>query len=117
MRIYNNGRSSSTGSTWQVSALNTTGSAKSLTAFAYCLPNTGLTFSQASVGMAAGGLGFVLCSPKKVLGGGFSFPRTSNYQVNGMQAIDSSTYLVTMTSLPSGGDPNAKAHAECLAHP
>jgi hypothetical protein len=116
-RIDNNARSSSTGNTWQVSAFNTTGTAKSLTAFAYCLPSTGLTYSQASVGIGPGGLGFVLCSPKKVLGGGFSFPRTSNYQVNGMQAIDSTTYLVTMTSVPSGGDPNAKAYAECLTHP
>jgi hypothetical protein len=117
MRIYNNARSSSNGNTWQVSAFNTTGTAKSLTAFAYCLPSTGLTYSQSSVGIGPGGLGFVLCSPKNVLGGGFSFPRTSNYQVNGMQATDSTTYLVTMTSVPSGGDPNAKAYAECLTHP
>jgi hypothetical protein len=117
MRIYTNGRSSNTGSTWQASAFSTTGSAKWITAFAYCLMNTSFTFSQTAGSMDQAGVGFASCSPNTVMGGGFSFPPTSDYKVNHMYGFGSMTYIVNMQSVPSTGDPNAKAYAECLAYP
>jgi hypothetical protein len=51
------------------------------------------------------------------MGGGFSFPQTSDYKVNQMYGFGSMTYIVNMQSVPTTGDPNAKAYAECLAHP
>jgi Glutaminase len=118
MRVYSNKRSTSTGSTWQVSAQNTTTSSKSITAYAYCLANTRFTFNQVA-GSAAynGGFSIATCTPKKMLGGGYAFPRTSAYHVDFTANFGPEIYLVSMAGSPASGDPNALGYAECLAHP
>ena len=116
MRIYTNGRTS-TGNAWQVSAYNTTTTAKTITAYAYCLLNTNFTFSQSSGNLSAGGIASASCTnPKHTMGGGFVFPRTTAYTVMNMQNFGSK-YDVDMTPAPVAGDANAKAYAECLTHP
>jgi Glutaminase len=117
MRIFNNSRSSSTGSSWKASALNNTFTAKDVTAYGYCLANTGLTFSQTSVAFSGGGLAFFGCQGKAT-GGGYTFPQNGAYTVNQMYPFSNQFMVVTVTPGPGGtGDPNAKAHAECVAHP
>jgi hypothetical protein len=115
MRVYNNRRSTSTGSTWQVSARNTTASSRTVTAYAYCLANTRFTFSQVSSSFQ-GGPAFTSCSPRKVMGGGFTFSSASNYHVELMYNFGSEIYIVEMLPSPPSGDP-ALGYAECLAHP
>jgi hypothetical protein len=119
MRVYSNKRSTSTSSTWQVSAQNTTTSSKSITAYAYCLPNTRFTFNQVTgTGIYDGGYSIPTCSsPKKVMGGGYAFPRTSNYHVDFTAIFGPERYLVSMDGTPANPDPNALGHAECLTHP
>ena len=116
MRIYANKRNNSTSSTWTASAQNTTGSSKSLTSFAYCLPGTGFTFSQTSATVDSGGLALVSTSPKKVTGGGYSFLRTSNYTPTWLAQFGSDLYIVDLDGVTSS-DPNAFGHAQCLTHP
>jgi hypothetical protein len=117
MRIYANKRNSSTSSTWTASAQNTTGSSKSITAFAYCLPGTNFTFSQNSQQVDSSGLALVLTSPKKVTGGGYSFLRTSNYTPTWLAQFGADLYIVDLDGVPSGGDANAFGYAQCLTHP
>jgi hypothetical protein len=117
MRVYVNDRSTSTGSTWQASAQNTTATQKSITAFAYCLAGTNFTFSQNSTTMNGSGIAFVASHPKYVVGGGFSFPRTSNYTPTDLYQFGTMTYIVNMDGVPSAGDANASGYAECLTHP
>jgi hypothetical protein len=117
MRIYANKRNSSTSSTWTASAQNTTGSSKSITAFAYCLPGTNFTFSQNSQQVDSDGLALVLTSPKKVTGGGYSFLRTSNYTPTWLAQFGVDLYIVDLDGVPSGGDANAFGYAQCLTHP
>jgi hypothetical protein len=118
MRVYNNRRSTSTGSTWQVSAQNTTTASKSVTAYAYCLANTRFTFDQvAGGGVYDGGFSGAFCGPKQVMGGGYAFPRTSAYHVDFMATFGPERYLVSMDGAPPGGDPNGVGYAECLTHP
>ena len=104
MRVYANHRTTSTGSTWQASAQNTTGSSKSITAFAYCLPGTNFTFSQESDPVDEWGIAFVHTPPKKVVGGGFYFPRAANYTPTDLYQFGSMTYIVNMAGVPSTGD-------------
>jgi hypothetical protein len=117
MRVYKNGRSSSTGSSWQASVLNTTSSAKNITAYGYCLANTSFTFSRMSDAIDSGGVAFTICSPKKVLGGGHSFPSGSNYTVTQMYPFGSEIFIANMSPAPANGDASALGYAECLAHP
>jgi hypothetical protein len=117
MRVYVNDRSSSTGSTWQASAYNTTATQKSITAFAYCLSGTNFTFSQNSTPVDGYGIAFVASHPKYVVGGGFSFPRTANYTPTALYQFGTMTYIVNMDGVPSSGDANARGYAECLTHP
>jgi hypothetical protein len=118
MRVYSNKRSTSTSSTWQVSAQNTTTSSKSVTAYAYCLPNTRFTFNQVTgTGIYDGGFSIPTCSPKNVMGGGYAFPRTSNYHVDFTANFGPERYLVSMDGTPASPDPNALGYAECLTHP
>jgi hypothetical protein len=116
MRVYSNNRTSSTSSTWTVSAQNTTGASKSLTAFAYCLPGTSFTFSQNSATMETG-VAFVIGSPKKTIGGGFSFVRTNNYSPSSLYQFGPEIYIVNLDGVPSSGDTTARGYAQCLATP
>jgi hypothetical protein len=119
MRVYNNRRSTSTSSTWQASAQNTTTASKTITSYAYCLANTRFTFSQVTgSGIYNGGFSTPTCSSsRKVMGGGYAFPRTSPYQVDYSGTFGPQTYLVSMLGTPASADPNAVGYAECLAHP
>jgi hypothetical protein len=117
MRVYVNDRSTSTGSTWQASAYNTTATQKSITAFAYCLAGTNFSFSQNSTTVDGSGIAFVASHPKYVVGGGFSFPRTANYTPTDLYQFGTMTYIVNMDGVPSSGDANARGYAECLTHP
>jgi hypothetical protein len=117
MRVYENRRTTSSGSTWQASAQNTTGSTKSITAFAYCLPGTNFTFAQTSLPVNEWGIAFVMAHPKKVLGGGFYFPRTANYTPTDLYQYGPMIYVVNLAGVPSTGDPNARGYAETLVHP
>jgi hypothetical protein len=116
VRVYNNARSNGTSSTWQVSGYNTTSSSKSLTAYGYCLSNTNFTYNQISSGMD-NGVGFLVCSPKTVLGGGYKFPWFANYSVYGMYPFGPEIFVSYITPEPPSGDPTVRAYAECLAHP
>ena len=118
MRVYGNRRLSSTSSTWLVSALNTTTSSKTITPYAHCLSNTNFTFSQvAGGGVYQGGFSAPSCSPKNMMGGGYVFPRASNYHVDFTANFGPSIYVVSMDGAPPSGDPNAVGYAECLTHP
>lgn len=118
MRVYSNKRSTSTSSTWQVFAQNTTTTSKSITAYAYCLANTSFTFSQVTGSAVANGIySSAYCSPKTILGGGYAFPRTAAYQVDFMSNYGPEIWLTTMAGAPASQDPNAVGYAECLAHP
>lgn len=119
MRVYGNKRSTSTSSTWQVSAQNTTASSRGITAYAYCLANTRFTFSQVTGGgIYDNGFSMPMCSgSSKAMGGGYAFPRTSNYHVDFTGLFGPQIYLVSMDGTPSSADPNAVGYAECLAHP
>jgi len=117
MRIFSDQRTTSTGNTWQASAQNTTASAKNVQSFAYCLNNASFTLNQVSVVEDSAGVGFIQCSPKNSVGGGFAFPRTAAYSVDTMYALGTQIYVVDMSGIPSSGDPNAKGFAQCLAHP
>lgn len=118
MRVYGNKRSTSTGSTWQVSAQNTTTSSKSITAYAYCLANTRFTFSQVAGGGAAKDTySQATCTPKKALSGGYVFPKAASYHVSFQANFGPEIYLTTMAGTPVSPDPNAVGYAECLAHP
>jgi hypothetical protein len=117
MRIYSDGRTTSTGNTWQVSAYNRTGSSRSVTSYGYCLNNTGFTVSQTAGSLSPEGIATAMCpSPLITLGGGFTFPRTTPYYVATM-LNQGSSYAVDMLPSPSSTDVNAKAHAECLLDP
>jgi hypothetical protein len=120
LRIYKNGRTSNTGSTWQVSAQNPTSSAKQVTSFAYCLQGTNLSFAQTtSPGADSSGFGNATCaSPTDTLmGTGWVFPRTTAYTLQ--QAYDYKGYVsvVWFSPMSASGDANAKAYAECMGHP
>ena len=117
MRVYKNGRSSSSGSSWQASVNNTTFSAKDITAYGYCLANTSFTFNRTSTSIDNGGVAFTMCSPNTVLGGGHSFPSGSNYTVTQMYPFGSQIFITNMSPIPPNGDANALGYAECLAHP
>ena len=112
MRVYENRRTTSTGSTWQASAQNTTGSNKSITAFAYCLPGTKFTSGQTSLPVNEWGIALVMAHPKKVLGGGYYFPRTANYTPTDLYQYGWMIYVVNLAGVPSTGDPNARGYAE-----
>ena len=117
MRVYKNGRSSSSGSSWQASVNNTTFTAKDITAYGYCLANTSFTFNRTSASIDNGGVAFTMCSPNTVLGSGHSFPSGSNYTVTQMYPFGSQIFITNMSPIPPSGDPNALGYAECLAHP
>jgi hypothetical protein len=119
LRIFANRRSPTSGNTWQVSAQNPTTTTKSVTPYAYCLANTGFTFSQAAASLPSGsGRAAAACSGAQVpMGGGFSFPRTTAYRVPYAWLFSGSVYLTEFAPSPPGGDPNALSYAECLAHP
>jgi hypothetical protein len=118
MRVYSNKRSTSTSSTWTVAAQNTTTTSKSITALAYCLANTSFTFSQVTgSGAYDGGFSMPNCGTKKVMGGGYAFPRTSNYHVDFTANFGPHVYLASIDGTPASPDPNAVAYAECLTHP
>jgi hypothetical protein len=117
MRVFKNGRSSTSGSSWQVSVNNTTFTAKDVTAFGYCLANTGFTFSRTSASLDNGGVTFAICSPNTVLGGGHQFPSSTNLTVTQMYPFGSQIFVTNMSPIPPNGDPNALGFAECLAHP
>jgi len=117
MRIYNNNRTSSTSSTWQVSAQNNTGASKTVTSFAYCLQNTSFTLSQqVSPALDSQGSAGITCTGTTT-GGGYSFPRLTNYTVWTDQILRQSAWWVQMAPPPANGDAGAFAYAECLAHP
>ena len=120
MRVYANRRSTTTGQTWQVSAQNTTSSTKSVTSIGYCLvsaPN--LTTDQISGTLTWEGIAEATCSSSKAtLGGGFVFPRTTNYNLPLNKYASWNLYRVDMAPAPGGsGDPSSRAYAQCLAHP
>ncbi len=119
MRVYSNKRSTSTSSTWQVSAQNTTTSSRGITAYAHCLANTRFTFNQVTgSGIYDGGFSMPMCSgARKAMGGGYAFPRTANYHVDFTGLFGPQNYPVSMDGTPSSADPNAVGHAECLTHP
>lgn len=117
MRIYNNNRTTSTSSTWQVSAQNNTGSSKSVTSFAYCLQNTSFTFRQVSTALDSSGTAGAVCSGAHTVGGGFGFPRLTNYTVLSQWLVRRSAWVLQMTPAPANGDPNALSFGECLATP
>ena len=118
MRIYNDNRTTSTGSTWQVSAQNNTGASKTVTSFAYCLQNTNYSFSQASGTLQSDGSAGVSCGTNgPSLGGGFGFPRLTAYKVWTNQLLRQSAWWVQMDPPPANGDANAKSYVECLSHP
>ena len=118
MRVYANRRSTTTGNTWQVSAQNTTSSTKSLSPFAYCLVQTTFTADQTSGNLTWEGIAEASCpSSKATTGGGFVFPRLTNYKLLLNKHVGFNLYRVDMSPAPPGGDSNAKAYAECLAHP
>jgi hypothetical protein len=119
MRIYNDGRTTSTGSTWQVSAYNTTGSSRSITPYAYCLNGTSFSASQTSGILHPEGIATAFCpSPLQTLGGGFVFPRSTNYYVATMNyQRQGHAYDVDMLPGPANPDPNAKAYGQCLYDP
>lgn len=119
MRIYNNNRTTSTGNTWQASAQNTTSGSKSVTSFAYCLQGTNYSANQISASLDSQGTSIVACNPSTQLatGGGFTFPRLTGYTVYNAMFLGPTAYFAQMSPAPAGGDPNAKAFAECLSHP
>lgn len=120
MRIYNNGRTTSSSNTWQVSAQNTTSVSKSLTSFAYCLQGTNLSVTQkTSSGLDSGGLAGVSCTfPTETLaGGGWVFPRTTAYTLESASAQHHTAYFIQLVPPPANGDVNAKAFVECITHP
>jgi hypothetical protein len=117
MRIFSDGRTSSTSSSWQVSAYNTTGSMRSVTSYAYCLNDTSFAVSQTSGTLSPEGIATASCTnPLHTLGGGFTFPRTTAYYVATMDN-EGSAYAVDMLPGPVYPDPNAKAYAQCLYDP
>jgi hypothetical protein len=120
MRIYNNARTTSTGSTWQVSAQNATSSSKSITSFAYCLQGTNLTVAQkTSSGVDSSGIAGIACSfPAETLAsGGWVFPRTTAYTVQSTSVSHNNAYFIQLVPPPANGDANAKAFVECISHP
>jgi hypothetical protein len=120
MRIYNNNRTTTTGNIWQASAQNTTSGSKSVTSFAYCLQGTNNTASQVSATLTSSGFASTGCSAppaQLTVGGGYAFPRLTNYTVWDASFIRQSGYLVQMAPPPANGDANAKGYAECLSHP
>jgi hypothetical protein len=120
MRIYNNNRTTTTGNTWQASAQNTTSASKSVTSFAYCLQGTNYSVSQTTATLSSSGFASTGCSglPTNVtVGGGYAFPRTTNYTVWDASFLRQWGWLVQMSPPPANGDANAKGHAECMSHP
>lgn len=110
MRVYTDRRSTTNANTWEASAQNTTSSTKSITAYAYCLGGTSLTYSQVA---GPTGSAFAACAtPKWLVGGGYTFPRTTSHVVRDLGFFDSS-FLLDL--LP--WEPNMTTYAECLAHP
>jgi hypothetical protein len=118
MRVYANRRSTSTSSSWQASAQNTTATTKSINAYAHCLANTSFTANQTSAILGAAGLANASCGAGKVaMGGGFVFPRTTPYTVTGMVNLMALIYEIAMSPAPPADDPSSLGYAECLAHP
>lgn len=117
MRIFLNGRTSSTSSSWNVSAYNTTTSNRDVTSYAYCLKNSRFSLSQTSGSLSAEGMAVASCpSPQLALGGGFVFSRTQAYTVETMDN-QGSAYGVDISPAPAQGDSSADAYAECLKLP
>lgn len=118
MRVYSNKRVDNTSSSWRVSAQNTTGSDRTIQAFAYCLKNTNLTTDQVvSGGASSGAFTFASCSPEKVLGHGYAFPPTSPYQTTYTSFWGSEGLISKISGTPASPDPNAVSYAECVGHP
>lgn len=117
MRIFANRRSPTNANTWQVSAQNTTSATKSVTPYAYCLANTAFTFSQAGKSLVTGRATATCSATQTLLGGGFSFPRTTAYHVPYAWLFSNSAYIAEFTPAPASGDSNAVSYAQCLSHP
>jgi hypothetical protein len=64
-----------------------------------------------------GATGAMVTCPQYTLGGGYKFSRTADYKLSTMFSYGSMNYIVGMVGLPSGGDSNAKAYAECMSFP
>jgi hypothetical protein len=117
MRIYNDSRTTTTGNTWQVSAQNTTGATKSVTAFAYCLQGVNVSITQkVSSGIDVSGYAGVSCdyTTELLMGGGYVFPRLTGYTVYSDHSEKNTAWFVAMSPAPANGDANAKAYAECI---
>jgi len=117
LRIFANRRSPTNGNTWQVSAQNTNSTTKSVTPYAYCLPNTAFTFSQTATSLGGSSSRAVATCPGSIMGGGFSFPRTTAYRIPYEWLFAGIAYITEFNPSPSSGDPNAIGYAECLGHP
>lgn len=119
MRVFANRRSPTNANTWQVSAQNTTTGTKSVTPYAYCLANTSFTFSQTSASVGESARASAACpnNNQVLMGGGFSFPRTTAYRIPYASVFAGIAYITEFATAPPSGDPNAISYAECLAHP
>lgn len=119
-RIYANQRVSSVSDSWQVSAYNTSSStSKSVTAFGYCLHDSGFSFSQESgTNLSAGGSSTALCDdPEDAVAVGFTFPMATAYTVSTIGASED-TASMSLSPAPGGsGDAGARTFAQCLTHP
>jgi len=121
MVIYLDGRPSAGSSSWQVSAYNTTGASKSVTAYAYCLTNyTGASSVQNAALLQPEGMAEASCNSSSIaVGGGYKISRTvANTPIQmlneGSKVYDCDMNYTLNTDEP---DPNSLSYAECLTAP
>jgi hypothetical protein len=120
MKIYLNGRTASTGQSWRISGFNTSSGSRDLTSYAYCLRNVSTSVSQADGVLTSfeEGVSYAWCPGDHItLGGGFTMPRTASYSAASMWNNQDGAFGVWFDPAPAGGDPNARAYAECMTKP
>ena len=118
MKVYSSARTTGTSNSWRVSAQNNSSGSRDLTSYAYCLRNVNTTATQVTDTSAGfdGEVGAYCPSGQIVLGGGFSFPRTSSYSLSSMWNGQEGSFWI-YTSPPAFGDTNVKANVECMTKP
>jgi hypothetical protein len=119
MTIYSDQRS---GSSWKVSAYNTTGGTKTVQAFAHCLHGySGASSYQNSAELEPEGMADAWCNGTDIaVGGGYSIVRTvGNVPLQMVSIYGPSDWDCDMNYTLSSGDPdpNSLSLAQCLYAP